>query len=160
MSVRKAFVKKLFVEMQNNKDIILLTADLGYKVFDEFRTEFPDRFINVGAAEQLLIGTGIGLAMDNKIPICYSMTPFLLYRPFELIRNYVDYEKIPVKLIGSGRDKDYLSLGWSHWSTDDKEHLSGFKNIKKYWPKDQDEVDTVFHDIIYNNNPTYVNLSR
>lgn len=160
MSVRKAFVPLLFEEMSKNKDIYFLTGDLGYGHFDEFKTAYPDRFINVGAAEQLLVGIGIGLALEKKIPICYSMTPFLIYRPFEFIRNYVDYEKIPVKLVGSGRGKDYDWLGWSHWATDDKEHLSGFKNLKKYWPIDANDMRNKFKEIIYNDEPTYLNLSR
>jgi transketolase len=160
MSVRKTFINLLFEEMKNNEEIILLTADLGYGHFDIFRQEFKNRFINVGAAEQALIGVAVGMAMEKKIPICYSMTPFLLYRPFEFIRNYVDYEKIPIKLVASGRDKDYLSLGWSHWSTDDKQHISGFKNIEKFWPSSAMETEEVFKDVIYNKKPTYINLSR
>lgn len=158
--VRKAFIPLLFEEMGKNEDIIVVTGDLGYKQFDQFRIVYQDRFINVGAAEQLLLGVGIGLALEGKIPILYSMTPFLIYRPFEFIRNYVDYENIPVKLCGSGRNKDYDWLGWSHWATDDKAHLSGFKNIKKYWPKDAKETQDKFHEIIYNNKPCYLNMSR
>ena len=158
--VRKAFIPLLYEEMGKNDDIVVVTGDLGYKQFDEFRIVYQDRFINVGAAEQLLIGVGIGLALEGKIPILYSMTPFLLYRPFEFIRNYVDYEKIPVKLCGSGRDKDYDWLGWSHWATDDKEHLSGFKNIKKYWPKDSDDMKSKFNEFMYNKKPCYLNMSR
>jgi transketolase len=158
--VRKAFVPLLYNEMGKNEDIVFVTGDLGYNHFDKFRIDYPDRVINVGAAEQLLMGVGIGLAMDGKIPILYSMTPFLLYRPFEFIRNYVDYEKIPVKLCASGRGKDYDWLGWSHWATDDKEHLSGFKNIKKYWPKNGKTFELQFHEFMYNNKPCYLNLSR
>ena len=160
MSVRKAFVPLLFDLMKENESVYFVTGDLGYGHFDHFRTEFPDRFINVGAAEQLLVGVGIGLALEGKIPVCYSMTPFILYRPFEFIRNYVDYESIPVKLVGSGRDKDYDWLGWSHWATDDVEHTSGFKNISKYWPKDSDEIKEKFNEILLNNKPVYLNLSR
>ena len=85
--VRKAFIPMLFEEMGKNPDIIIVTGDLGYKQFDQFRIVYQDRFINVGASEQLLMGAGIGLALDGKIPILYSMTPFLLYRPFEFIRK-------------------------------------------------------------------------
>ena len=106
------------------------------------------------------MGVGIGLAMDGKIPVLYSMTPFLLYRPFEFIRNYVDYEKIPVKLCASGRGKDYDWLGWSHWATDDKVHMSGFKNIKKYWPENGEVFKGQFQEFIYNKKPCYLNLSR
>jgi transketolase len=160
MSVRKAFVPLLFELMKKDERVYFVTGDLGYSHFDHFREEFPDRFINVGAAEQLLVGVGIGLAMDGKIPVCYSMTPFVIYRPFEFIRNYVDYESIPVKLVGSGRDKDYDWLGWSHWATDDKEHMSGFKNIRQYWPTDAADMQNLFDEILLNNKPVYLNLSR
>ena len=110
--VRKAFVPLLYDEMGKNEDIVFVTADLGYDHFDKFRIDYQDRFINVGAAEQLLLGVGIGLALEGKIPILYSMTPFLIYRPFEFIRNYVDYENIPVKLCasGTGRDRDWETI--------------------------------------------------
>jgi len=158
--VRKAFIPMLFEEMGKNPDIVIVTGDLGYKQFDQFRIVYQDRFINVGASEQLLLGAGIGLALDGKIPILYSMTPFLLYRPFEFIRNYVDHEKIPVKLCGAGRDKDYDWLGWSHWATDDKDHMSGFKNIKKYWPANGKVMEQQFQEFMYNQKPCYLNLSR
>ena len=159
-SVRKKFVAMLHEEMRKNEDIVFVFGDLGYGHFDDIRAEFPDRVFNSGAAEQLMVGMSIGMALEGKTVVCYSMTPFVLYRPFEFIRNYVDYEKIPVKLIGAGRDKDYLWLGWSHWATDDKEHLSGFNNIVKLWPKDVDEMEKVFHRVIYDDQPYYVNLSR
>lgn len=158
--VRKAFVPLLYDEMGKNEDIFFVTGDLGYNHFDKFRIDYPDRFINVGAAEQLLLGVGIGLAMEGKIPIVYSMTPFLIYRPFEFIRNYVDYENIPVKLCASGRGRDYDWLGWSHWATDDEAHLSGFKNLKKYWPKDGKSFEPEFQEFMYNEKPCYLNLSR
>ena len=146
--------------MGKNKNIVVLTGDLGYGLWDRIRLDYPDRFYNVGSSEQLMLGMACGLAMEGRIPVVYSITPFLLYRPFEFIRNYVDYEKIPVKLIGAGRDKDYLWLGWSHWATDDKEHLSGFKNIEKFWPEDPEDMKRLFKETMYNGKPTYVNLSR
>jgi len=106
-----------------------------------------------------MLGMACGLALDGKIPVCYSMTPFILYRPFEIIRTYIDYEKIPVILIGAGRDKDYASAGWSHWATDDRKHLSGFKNLQQCWPTSE-ELEGKFKNIIYSGNPYYVNVSR
>ena len=159
MSVRKTFIKLLHKEMKTNKKIVLVLGDLGYGHFDKIREEFPDRVFNPGAAEQLMLGMACGLAMDGLIPVCYSMTPFILYRPFEVIRTLIDYEKIPVILAAAGRDKDYASAGWSHWATDDKEHLSGFKNIKKSWP-DEKELEEKFSEIINTKVPYYVNLKR
>lgn len=144
--------------MQSDSRIFVLTADLGYGILDKIRDSFPNRFINIGCSEQLMIGMAVGLSHNGYIPICYSISTFLLYRPFELIRNYVDYEKTPIKLIGSGRDKDYLTLGITHWSHDDTDVMNVFKNIKVYKPHKLD-TETV-KKLLLNDEPVYINLSR
>ena len=159
MSVRKTFVKLLHHQMKSNEKVVLILGDLGYGHFDSIREEFPNRVLNPGAAEQLMLGMACGMAMEGKIPVCYSITPFILYRPFEIIRTFIDYEKIPIILVAAGRDEDYASAGWSHWATDDKEHLSGFKNILKLWP-DENTLKTEFSNIINTRSPYYLNLSR
>ena len=112
MSVRKVFVRLLHEAMRENEDIVFIIGDLGYGHFDAIREEFPDRVFNPGAAEQLMLGMACGLALEGKIPVCYSMTPFILYRPFEVIRTYIDHEKIQVILAAAGRDKDYGAAGF------------------------------------------------
>ena len=110
---RREFVNLLINEMNKNEKIFLLTGDLGFGLFDDIRKKFPNRFINVGSCEQLMIGLAVGLSYEGWIPLCYSITPFLLYRPFEFIRNYLNHELANVKLVGGGRDKDYKNLGFS-----------------------------------------------
>ena len=105
--MRRTFREQLEVEMRRDSRIHLLVGDVGYGLFDSTRREFPSRVINPGAAEQLMMGMAVGMTMEGIIPVVYSITPFVLYRPFEFIRNYVDHEKIPVKLVGSGRNDDY-----------------------------------------------------
>ena len=144
----------------NNDKIIVLTADLGFGVLDKIKNEFTSRYYNVGAAEQLMIGAAIGLAENSLIPVCYSMSSFLLYRPFELLRNYVNYENIPVKLIGSGRDYDYSHDGMSHWAHDDEKVLSSLPNIKIYKPKTILELEQSFKEFLYSKEPAYLNLTR
>ncbi len=146
--------------MVTNDKIWVVVSDLGYGFWDQTRRDFPERFINVGAAEQSLIGVGVGLALQGKVPILYSITPFLLYRPFETIRNYVNHEKIPVKLIGSGRGKDYEIDGMSHWAEEDKDVMKIFKNIKAFWPKDHTEIPKLVDLMIEDNNPWYINLKK
>ena len=128
--MRKECMSLLLEQMSNRPDIIVLTADLGFGILDTIKDTFPTRFYNVGAAEQLLIGAAVGLAENKFIPVCYSMSSFILYRPFEFLRNYVNAENIPVKLIGSGRDKDYIHDGLSHWAEDDELVLRSLPNIK------------------------------
>ena len=158
--MRKECMQLLLDDMSNNENIITLTADLGFGLLDQVRKTFPDRFYNVGAAEQLMIGAGIGLAEGGKIPVCYSMSSFLLYRPFEFLRNYVSAEKIPVKLIGSGRDKDYSHDGLSHWAHDDEIVLKALPNIKIYKPKDIEELERIWPEFINSKEPAYLNLTR
>jgi transketolase len=158
--MRKECITLLEKEMQTNKNIFLLTADLGFGVLDPIKDNFPDRFFNVGAAEQLLIGAGVGLAESGKIPVCYSMSSFILYRPFEFLRNYVNAEKIPVKLIGSGRDKDYSHDGLSHWAHDDELVLQALSNIKIHKPKSIKELESIWPEYLYSKQPAYLNLTR
>jgi transketolase len=158
--MRKKFVQLLLEEMKVNGNIILLTADLGYGLLDPIRDAYPGRFYNVGSAEQLLVGMAAGLAMEKKIPVCYSITPFLLYRPFEFIRNFMQYEKLPIKLIGGGRDKDYGHLGYTHWGEEDMDVLSPFSNIQKFKPSTEDNLIISFNSFLYNNQPTYINLVK
>jgi transketolase len=156
--MRKEFASFLHGEMSYNEKIVLLTGDLGYGLWDQIKIDYPDRFYNVMSSEQLMIGTAVGLAMEGFIPIVYSITPFLIYRPFELLRNYLDHENIPVKLVGGGRDKDYGYLGFSHWAEEDIKVLSILKNIKLFKPKKLEEK--ICKDFLYNKQPSYLNLSR
>ena len=134
--MRRCFADILHQQMARNKDIWVITADLGYKMWDKIREDYPQRFLNVGASEQAMMGIAVGLALEGKIPVVYSITPFLLYRAFETLRNYVDHERIPVKLIGSGRDRDYVHDGFSHWAEEDRDILKILNNIESRWPED------------------------
>ena len=158
--MRKLFAKMLHKEMGKNKDICLITADLGYGLWDSIRRDFPERYYNVGSAEQLMIGLAVGLAMEGKIPFAYSITSFLLYRPFELIRNYIDHEGIPVKLVGGGRGQDYGYLGFSHWAEDDKKIMNSFENITQTHPDTENELKSSFEAMIEKKSPFYLNLKR
>jgi len=158
--MRRTFANLLVEETKHNSDIVVLTGDLGYKMWDDYRSQFPSNFYNLGSAEQLMIGTAIGLSYTQKIPICYSITPFLLYRPFELIRNYVNYEGTPLKLVGSGRNKEYEHDGISHWADDDEEIIKIFSNIKIWKPNTLEELTKGFKEFIYSSSPYYLNLSK
>lgn len=157
---RRIFAELLLNEMDVNKDIYLVTGDLGYGLWDTIADTYPDRFYNVGSSEMAMMGMGIGLAMEGKIPYVYSITPFAIYRPFEMIRNYLDHENIPVNIIGGGRDQDYGYLGFSHWSEDDKRIMSSFDNVETYHPETKEELTSIFKYSITRTKATYINLKR
>tara|TARA_R110000787_G_scaffold39265_2_gene98576 strand:- start:1324 stop:1794 length:471 start_codon:yes stop_codon:yes gene_type:complete len=156
--MRKRFKELLLQEMNVNKDIVVLLGDVGYGMFDQLREIFPDRVINAGASEQLMIGMAVGLALDGKIPVCYSITPFLLYRPFEFIRNYLSEERIPVKLVGGGRDKDYGACGPTHFACEDIDVLSAIGGIEIIYPEFAEDIN--IHEFLYNDKPSYINLKK
>jgi transketolase len=158
--MRRLFHPILLEYMRKDSRIRVCTADLGYKMFDAIAAEFPERFINCGAAEQLLLGIGVGLADDDFIPICYSITPFLLKRPLDWIDNYMHHENVPVKLLGGGRDKDYAHDGYSHDASMDKKILALFPNIKTFHPNTEKELISMTEEYLYNGQPSYMNLSR
>ncbi len=160
-SMRGFFAGALYNEMLKNKNIIVLTGDLGFAMFDRIREDFPERFINCGAAEQSMMGIAVGLALEGKIPVVYSITPFLLFRAAETIRNYIYRENIPVKLIGSGRGDDYAKHdGFSHYAGDDGDLLKLWPNIYAQWPVEKESIPDVVEDIILRDGPTYTNLTR
>ena len=160
IKMRRVFADCLHDRMRTNKKIWVIVGDLGYKMWDQVMADYPDRFINAGVAEQLMTGISVGLALEGKIPFVYSITPFLLYRPFETIRNYINREKIPVKLIGSGRNKEYERDGFSHWAEEDKEVMRIFANINARWPETNSEIPDLIDEMIANNVPYYVNLKK
>ena len=156
--MRKEFAEFLHGEMSYNENIVLITGDLGYGLWDKIKLDYPDRFYNVMSSEQLMLWAAVGLAMEGLIPIVYSITPFAIYRPFELLRNYLDHENIPVKLIGGGRDRDYGYLGFSHWAEEDIKVLSTLENIQLYKPKKP--TNKLYKEFLYNEKPSYLNLKR
>jgi transketolase len=158
--MRNTFARLINSEMYSDPTIRLITADLGYGILDNIRKEHPDSFYNVGAAEQLMLGVAVGMAQEGLIPVCYSMSSFVLYRPFEILRNYLNHENTNVKLVGSGRDQDYEHDGISHWAHDDEAVLAALPNIKIYKPADVDELVAQFSEFLHTPGPAYMNLKR
>ena len=156
--MRKQFADILHEIMQDNPKIVVIVGDVGFGVFDQIRIDFPDRFFNAGASEQLLLGMAVGMALEGYIPIAYTITPFLLYRPFEFIRNYLNHEKINVKLVGAGRNDDYSRDGFTHHAFDDIVIMESFQNIKKMYPVNLTKA--AVEKFINHNSPAYMNLVR
>ena len=158
--MRQEFWNQLYKQMQNNPDIWVLVGDLGYGGADKIKSMFPQRFINCGASEQAMMGIAVGLALKGKIPFVYSITPFLLRRPYETIKLYLDGEKIPVKLVGSGRDKDYAHDGPSHDATDAPELLKTLPNIDSFFPDSEEQVKEMLEIMVKGQSPAFISLKR
>lgn len=159
-SQRGHFSFGLYKQMAENEDIFLICGDLGYKIFDAHLQDFPQRAITVGASEQAMMGIAVGLALDGRIPFVYSITPFLLRRPYETLKLYIDEEKIPVRLVGGGRDKDYIHDGPSHDATSIHELLQTLPNVFQYWPMTNEGAGETARLMVEKNEPSFVSLRR
>ncbi len=100
--MRHVFINELIKESKKDKSIYLITADLGFKAFEIFQKEFPDRFINLGVAENNMVGVGAGMALRGKKVFIYSILPFVVFRSFEQIRNIICHNNLNVTLVGGG----------------------------------------------------------
>mgnify|MGYP003655429929 CR=1 FL=1 len=152
--MRASFFTELHKLMSENKDIVFITADLGYGLADKIKQDYPEQFFNVQAAEQAMIGVAIGMALSGKIPICYSITPFLLYRPYEAIALYLEGEQIPVIMVGSGRGQDYHHDGVSHWEGQFPFEMEYVK------PETYPDMATCLQYALNENKPLFISLKR
>lgn len=158
--MRKKFFELLLKELEKKQDIVFLAGDLGFSLVEPIYQNYPNNFYNMQAAEFNMVGTAIGMSYEEKIPLCYSITPFVLYRPFELLRTYINQEKSKIRLIGVGRDDDYRSEGISHWAHDAKRILNELPNIQQFWPKDEKELVDIMPNFLYGEGPTFLSLKK
>ena len=117
--MRLAFAETLINLAERDERILLLTADLGYLVLDDFIRKFPGRFYNLGVAEQNMIGVATGLAEAGFIPFVYSISTFASLRPYEFIRNGPIRHHLPVRIVGVGGGFDYGVSGVTHHGLED-----------------------------------------
>lgn len=157
--MRRTFARELYKKMTIDPDIVLITCDLGYGMWDQIQKDYPKQFINVGASEQAGLDIAVGMALSGKKVFVYTITPFF-YRAFETLRTYIDHEVIPIKLVGSGRNKDYSHDGYSHDATDVKKILSTLPNIIQLYPESKEDIPMLLTEMINNNQPYFISLKR
>ncbi len=158
--MRKTFIDTLAKLARKDKDIFLLTGDLGFSVFEDFAKEFPDRFINCGVMEQSMISIAAGLALSKKKPYVYSIIPFATMRPFEQIRNDICYQNLNVKIIGIGAGFAYGALGFTHYAIEDIAILKSLPNMTIISPADSKETEQLTLQSYKKVGPTYMRLLK
>jgi transketolase len=158
--MRIAFVNALYDLAKKNPAIMLLTADLGYSVFEQFMTAMPKQYVNVGVAEQNMTGVAAGLAMEGKIPVIYSIVPFATMRNFEQIRNDICYQNLNVKIVGVGAGFSYGPYGHTHHGLEDIGILRTLANLTIFSPGDPIETAFVTEQALGREGPVYIRLGR
>ncbi|MFH0986201.1 MAG: transketolase C-terminal domain-containing protein [Candidatus Omnitrophota bacterium] len=158
--MRNIFAKELTQLARENPQVVLLSGDIGNKLFDDFKAVAPNRFYNCGVAEANMTGMAAGLAMSGLRPVTYSITPFATVRCLEQIRIDVCYHNLPVTIVGTGAGLSYAELGPTHHSCDDIGLLRMFPNISIICPCDPIEVRLALRAAMEQKGPVYLRLGK
>ena len=153
--MRAVFNKELLEIAKNDKRIHMVLADIGYGEIEPFRDTFPERYYNVGVAEQNMTGVACGIAMEGNIAVTYSIANFPTLRCLEQIRNDVCYHNANVKIVIIGGGVSYGALGMSHHSTEDLAIMRALPNIVVEVPCDNWEAIAATHAMIEHDGPFY-----
>jgi transketolase len=139
--MRNALAQTLYEIAKRDPRIVVIVADISPAgAMDDFRREFPDRFYNVGVAEQAAMGLAAGLAMRGFKPFVYSIATFMLYRAFEFIRVDLAYQDLPVTVVGMGAGLSYSTLGATHQAVEDVAVAMAVPNLTVLAPCDPAET--------------------
>ncbi len=146
--------------MEKNHNIVFLTADLGFNALESIKERFPKRFINVGIAEQHLIGMAAGLALEGKKVIAYSIASFASMRPYEQIRTDVCYHNLDVKIIGTGGGVNYATHGVTHHTIEDIAIMNVLPHMKVLSPAYGWEAKEATKALMKDTGPAYMRLGK
>jgi transketolase len=160
--VRNTFSEALYEEATKNPDIYLVVADISPAgSMTKFTTQYPDRFINVGVAEQSMIGIAAGLALKGCQPFAYTIATFSLYRPFEMVRDDLGYQNLPVTVVGMGAGVIYSTLGGTHHTQEDVAIAGAIPNMQIIAPCDPLEcTDATRWCAHQKNGPVYLRIGK
>ena len=158
--MRTEFITGLMRLVERDERVVLLTADLGWGVLDEFAARFPQRIINVGVAEQAMIGVATGLASKGFIPYCYSIASFSVGRTFEFLRNGPAAHALPVRVIGIGPGFEYSHDGFTHYALEDVGLLLNQPNTRIVAPRDSASAEQFGEQGFDFSGLVYVRLSK
>lgn len=142
--MRNAFAEVLYEVAQADSRIHIVVADISPAgSMAKFRAEFPERFINVGVSEQCMIGICAGLALKGMRPFAYTIATFALYRPFEMVRDDLGYQNLPVTVVGIGGGVIYSTLGGTHYAQEDIAIAGAIPNMSILAPCDPKEAEAM-----------------
>lgn len=158
--MRTAFINQLIEEAKKNDKIFLLVGDLGFSVVEPFAENFPNRYLNVGIAEQNMAGMAAGLAMEGYCVYIYSIGNFPTLRCMEQIRYDICYHNLNVKIVAVGGGYAYGPLGPSHHATEEIGMLRTLPNIVVCAPGDPKEASAITTFTANYNGPCYIRLGK
>ncbi len=158
---RREFIDSLLELAEKDEKIILIIPDVGFNYIEEFQERFPDRFFNFGVTEQSTMIIAAGLALAGFKPYVYSMINFVVFRPYEAVRNAVCLHNANVKIIGVNGGEKYKFLGFSHnliAKDEEIKVLENLPNLKFFIVDDPKKVKDIILETYKINSPCYIRL--
>jgi len=158
--VRNAFAAEINAQAASDPRVVLLSGDIGNRLFDTIKASAPDRFVNCGVAEANMMSVAAGMAMNGLRPVVYTIAPFVTTRCLEQIRVDVCYPKLPVVIVGVGAGLSYASLGVTHHSCEDIAMLRALPNMSVVSPADAHEVRGALRAALQHDGPVYLRIGK
>ncbi len=158
--MRNAFADELTRLGQDDPRVVMLSGDIGNRLFDKFKAAQPERFFNCGVAEQNMMGVAAGMAMSGLRPVAYTITPFVTTRCLEQIRTDAAYHEAPVTIVAVGAGLAYAGLGPTHHACEDISFLRSIPNMVVVAPGDAWEVRAALRAVMRQDRPAYIRLGK
>jgi transketolase len=161
--MRESFIKKITELAEKDPKVVLIVGDVGFNFIEAFRDRFPNQFLNVGVLEQTMMGIAAGMARMGMKPYVYTMRNFVVFRPYEQVRNDIAFGNANVKLFGVSGSEAYKFLGYSHnvikgQNGEDDEDVAMIKrlpNIVVHQPTTEDECSALIEGEYQRIGPAY-----
>ena len=158
--MRNAFADELTKLGTEDARVVMLSGDIGNRLFDKFKDKHPSRFFNCGVAEANMMGVAAGLAMNGLRPVAYTITPFVTTRCLEQIRTDVCYHEAPVTIVAVGAGLAYSGLGPTHHACEDISFLRSIPNMVVICPGDAFEVRGALRAALQQDRPVYIRMGK
>lgn len=158
--MRNAFADELTKLGDEDSRVVMLSGDIGNRLFDKFKAKHPSRFFNCGVAEANMMGVAAGMAINGLRPVAYTITPFITTRCLEQIRTDVCYHEAPVTIVAVGAGLAYSGLGPTHHACEDIAFLRAIPNMKVVCPGDAHEVRGALRAAMLQDSPVYIRMGK
>lgn len=158
--MRNAFANEVTQLAEADSRIVLLSGDIGNRLFDKLRSQSPQQFFNCGVAEQNMMGVAAGMGLSGLRPIVYTIAPFTTVRCLEQIKVGLAYHQSPVVFVGTGSGLSYASLGPTHHSLEDFAILRAIPNLQIFAPWDARSLGGCLQLALRHNGPSYIRIGK
>jgi transketolase len=158
--MRKPFIEKMTELATRDEKVILVIGDVGFTYMNDYIQKFPKQFLNIGVLEQTMMGAVFGMSKAGWKPYVYTMLNFIIFRPYEQLRNDICHQNANIKLFGVGGDVGYNFMGFGHnVETDEEEQLlSHLPNLNRYYPNTEEETKIIMENEYKREGPSFMRL--